>query len=386
MSRKRQMSLWTSSENVPEPTKVFNPRRLTLARKRMGLTKVEFSARAGLALRSLAAYELGEYEPPQDAIAKISSVSRFPPPFFYGNDLEEPHPENVSFRSMARMGSSLRDVALSQGALGFHFSQWVEERFELPPVDIPDLRHERSPEAAAETLRHHWGIGELPVRNVVHLLESKGVRIFSLSVSAREVDAFSTWKQDVPFIFLNTQKSSEHSRYDAAHELGHLVLHRHGGPHGRGAEQEANLFASAFLMPRASVVAHANTFPTLSDLLELKKIWNVSVAALNYRLHAVGMVTDWNYRSLCIQIAQNGYRTTEPNSAPRETSQVLPKIFEAVYEDGLARADVANALCIPQTELEQLLFGLAIATIEGGGKGPGPSRAPLFVIDRDRPN
>jgi len=27
--------------------------------------------------------------------------------------------------------------------------------------------------------------------------------------------------------FLNTYKTSEHSRYDAAHELGHLTLHRH---------------------------------------------------------------------------------------------------------------------------------------------------------------
>lgn len=150
----------------------------------------------------------------------------------------------------------------------------------------------------------------LPVRNMIHLLEAKGVRIFSLVIDAREVDAFSMWKQTTPFIFLNNNKSSEPSRYDAAHELGHLVLHRHGGPRGRGAEQEADAFASAFLMPKGSVIAYASTCPTLATLMELKRIWTASVAALNCRLHAVGMLSDWQYRTLCIQIAQHGYRTS----------------------------------------------------------------------------
>jgi IrrE N-terminal-like domain len=59
-----------------------------------------------------------------------------------------------------------------------------------------------------------------------------------------------------PFVFLNTLKSGEHSRFDAA-ELGHLVLHRHAAPNGQEAEQDANAFASALLMPSASVRAHA---------------------------------------------------------------------------------------------------------------------------------
>jgi hypothetical protein len=45
-------------------------------------------------------------------------------------------------------------------------------------------------------------------------------------------------------------------RFDAAHELGHLVMHGHERPlPGPEAEREANQFASAFLMPRADVVA-----------------------------------------------------------------------------------------------------------------------------------
>ena len=201
---------------------------------------------------------------------------------------------------------------------------------------------------------------------MVHLLEAKGVRIFSLAINAREVDAFSLWKDVTPFVFLNGNKSSEHSRYDAAHELGHLVLHRHGSPQGRDAEREADAFASAFLMPTASVIAHAVRNPSLSVLIKLKVIWIVSASALNRRLHDVGMTSAWHYRTLCIEIAKRGYRRREPREAPRETSHILPSMFGALHEEGVSRAEVARTLNIPRSELEQLMFGLAMTSIEGG--------------------
>ena len=98
------------------------------------------------------------------------------------------------------------------------------------------------------------------------------------------------WKGNTPFVFLNTNKTAEHSRYDAAHELGHLVLHRHGSPQGIEAEKQANQFASAFLMPRGSVHPVAPRFPTFDILVSLKRRWGVSVAALAYRLHNLGLV------------------------------------------------------------------------------------------------
>lgn len=381
MSRKLPKSTLRSGakKGVVKPGQVFNPSRLTIARKRRGLTKIEFANRSSVPLRSFKAYELGEYPPPDDVLAKFVSVSGFPAEFFFGDTLEEPREEAASFRSMARMKCYQRDMALSQGAIALHLNEWLEERFELPSIDIPNLRHETSPEAAAEAVRHHWGIGELPINNMIHLLESKGVRIFSLAVDALEVDAFSMWKEGTPFIFLNSAKTAERSRHDAAHELGHLVLHRHGGPVGRKAEEQANAFASAFLMPRSSVLASVPRFPNLAALVKLKKIWQVSVAALAYRLHALGIVSDWQYRMLYIQISRNKFRTREPAPIPRETSLVLPKIFAALRDDGLTRSNVAKALCIPQSELEVLLFGLTIASIEGGGKGI-PSRAPLALV------
>lgn len=69
----------------------------------------------------------------------------------------------------------------------------------------------------------------------------------------------------------------------------------------------------------------------------MKKRWHVSLAALTYRLHSLSLLTEWQYRTLCIQIADSGYRRREPQPCPRETSQVLKKAFEMLKEEGITR-------------------------------------------------
>lgn len=357
------------------PGLLFNPSRLTLARKRRGLTMIKLAAAVDVEPRSISAYEKGEFGPEADRLTLLSRVLRFPEAFFFGDDLDEPTPDIASFRALSKMTARQRDTALGAGAIALMLNNWIETRFELPSPDLPDLR-ERGPEAAAGALREAWGMGELPIKNVVHLLESKGVRVFSLSLDAAEVDAFSMWHQSTPFVFLNTKKSAEHSRFDAAHELGHLVLHRHGSPQGREAEWEANAFASAFLMPRATVLANAPRLATVDHLIKLKKYWTVSVAALAYRLHTVGVLSDWHYQSIYIEISKRGYRSRELEEAPRETSQLLPKVFGALRDENVSKGDIASELKVPAEELEQLVFGLTLTGLSNSGGNGSTSRKP----------
>lgn len=351
----------------------FNPSRLTLARKRRGLTKRALAGRVGVESRSISAYENGEFGPDNENIGKLATELRFPEQFFFGHDLDEPTPDVASFRALSKMTAGQRDTALGAGAIALMLNDWIEKRFELPAADLPDLSREKGAEAAAGALRQIWGLGELPVNNMIHLLELKGVRVFSLSIDAAEVDAFSMWRQSTPFVFLNTLKSCEHSRFDAAHELGHLVLHRHGSPQGREAEQEANAFASAFLMPRASVLANVPHMTTVNHLVQLKKRWNVSVAALAYRLHAIGVLNDWHYQSLFVEISSRGYRKKEPDEAPRESSQVFKKVFAALRDERVSKIDIASDLHIQAEELEQLVFGLTLTGLSSVG-GPTKTR------------
>lgn len=346
---------------------MFNPTRLTFARKRRGYTMTRLADAIGVEMRSVSGFEKKEFNPSEETIQRIATELRFPLSFFHEEEeIQTIDTGAASFRSLSKMSAAQRDMALFSGALTVTLNRAIEKRFELPTPTLPDLR-DSEPEAAAASLRRHWGIGELPIKNLIHLLEANGVRVFSLAIDAAEVDAFSMWREQKPFVFLNTLKNSERSRFDAAHELGHLVLHRHGSPNGgQEIERAANDFASAFLMPRSSVLGYAPKFISIDALLQLKKIWGVSISALTYRMHRLELLTEWQYRELFMQISQRGYRKKEPESLPRETSQILAKVFAALRSEGVAKSDIAAELHVADSDLDEMVFGLVLNSVKTG--------------------
>jgi Zn-dependent peptidase ImmA (M78 family)/DNA-binding XRE family transcriptional regulator len=348
---------------------MFNPKRLSLARKRRRLTSKGFAELIGMSPVTVTRLEKANNEPEAETVAAIARALKFPKEFFYGDDIDELSKDAASFRSLTAMTAKEREAALAAGQLAYLLSDYVAARFNLPEPNLLDLSYERDPAAAARTLRQLWGLGEQPIGSMIKMLESKGVRVFSLSENTKNVDAFSCWRNSIPYVFLNTFKSTEHSRFDAAHELAHLTLHKHGGPHqGRDAETEANQFASAFLMPTNDVTARIHYVKSLAQLVVFKKRWGVSVSALAYRLHKLEVLTDWQYRTFCIQINENGFRTYEPNGLPREESVAWKKVLTELWSDRISKNQIAAELHLPSDEIENLVFGLV------GSLGPAPNR------------
>ncbi len=354
----------------------FASGQLTLARMRRGLKKADLADLLEVWPKSVTEWEEDRVVPREDMVARISNALRFPIAFFEGPTLEIPRNEAVSFRSLTSMKAGQRDAVLASGALAFAASRWIEARFDLPANGLPNLQG-MAPDDAAEAVRDRFSLGLQSVHSMVHLLELHGVRVYSLAERCREVDAFSLWHGSTPFCFLNTTKSVEHGRFDAAHELGHLVLHRHGAPTGRAAEREADAFASAFLMPRATVRARIARGVDMAGLMAAKSEWGVSLAALAHRAHKLEMLSDWLYRSTCIAMGDLGYRTTEPHPmATREASQILKKVFSALKEDGLSKADVARELRIYVHDLDAIMFGLVMTGVEGNRSTIAHSQSP----------
>lgn len=337
----------------------FSPTRLILARTRRRLTQTALAERCGLSRRILVAYEVGAKSPSNNTVDVLARVLDFPPSFFAADEVDALQPEAVSFRSLSSLTARDRDAVLAAGTIATDLDAWLSQRFHLPQADLLDLR-EPNPELAAQAVRASWGLGAQPVSNMVHLLESRGVRVFSLAEDCLSVDAFSLWRREVPFVFLNTLKSAERGRFDAAHELGHLVLHRHGEPHGREVEQQANQFASAFLMPAEAVRASAPRVLTLDAIQALKTRWKVSVVAMTYRLHALGLLTEWAYNDLMREISIRGWRKNEPKGGPRETSQLLAKCLGILRTESVTLRDIAAELHVPPSELDALVFGLVL--------------------------
>lgn len=359
----------------------LNPSRLVLARARRGMTQAKLAEAVNVTPRAIKSYEADEKSPSEATLEALARALRFPVDFLAApDDVEVLDLATVSFRSLKSLTARSRDAGLAAAALAIEFDRWIDGEYKLRQHDIPDDLVGTDSELAADSLRRAWGLGNASIPNMVHLVEVHGVRVFSLVEDCRQLDAFSTWRDGTPYVFLNTVKSTEHSRMDVAHELGHLVLHREDAPNGKQAEAEANAFAAAFLMPRASVLAAGIRNPNMASLIRKKKQWGVSLAALVVRLHRLGLITDWIYRSLFMELSKAGYRSKEPQGLPPETSAVLAQVLGYLREDGRGLRHVGREIGVPPEELERLMFGLVMVGLAGEHSGSAPTRPKLRLV------
>ncbi|MET9225682.1 XRE family transcriptional regulator [Lentzea sp. NPDC003310] len=193
----------------------------------------------------------------------------------------------------------------------------------IPQITVDDLF---SPEEAADAVRAEWGISGGPLDSVVSILEAAGGLVLARSLvppapldSGNEsvpVDAVSSCTPgDDPIVLLNAGTPGDRQRFTLAHELGHMVMH--AVPHP-DQEKQANRFAAQLLMPARNIRSAFQGTVNLTLLMTLKEKWRVSMWALLRRAHTLGEISDWQYRTLAVEMTSLGYRTTEPNSLDPE--------------------------------------------------------------------
>lgn len=376
----------TSSSTSQRAEPRLNPSRIRLARERQGISKTALSAILGVTTRNLQTYETNGA--PASRAQDLARVLHVAPEFFSRPDLAAVCAEQGFFRARRRATAAQLGSARAAASIGAELYDWIASRFVLPPVVVPDL-DEQEPESAAAALRAVWGRGEQPLPNLVQLSEAHGVRVMSLPTDAETVDAFSLWLDDVPYVFLATTKTAERSRFDLAHELGHLTMHSRTPVHagsdgvtGRRLEQEADTFASALLMPRRDLLAHVGREPAVPQILRVRNYYKVSAMATTRRLYDIGRLTDWSYRQNCVQLTQRGFRTGEPGGISRERSHVFTTVFASLREHGTGTGEVCRELGIAPHELHALTFGQAPVAISGDGQGTAFPRPALRVVDR----
>lgn len=338
---------------------MFSASRLTLARQRLGWTISRLATESGVSARSLSAYENDpEYEPTVETLEKVAAALKVPVAFLSREPVDPVPVEAISFRKLSKTSAAKRDAVLATANVALEFFAIVERHFSLPVSAVPTL-DKNAPEEAAEIVRRRWHLGDKPVSNMVHLLESKGVRVAGLSHEFNDIDAFCFYRDSKPYVFLDTSRSGERQRFDAAHELGHLVLHDAQDmtpAESKAREAQANRFASSFLMPRSSILSQSMSGASLERILAARKFWRVSAMALTHRLHDLGLLGDWQYRSMCITLSDLGYRSSEPDGMVPETSLLLRKVMFG--ESRLRLTDAARELALDTPDLSRFLHGL----------------------------
>lgn len=102
--------------------------------------------------------------------------------------------------------------------------------------------------------------------------------------------------------------NSERERFTLAHEVGHLVLDCAADIPG---EKAANRFAGAFLMPAEVLwaeVGKQRDSLSIGELIELKRVFGVSLQMLVYRCRDLRIITDELYRDLFRDFRDRGWR------------------------------------------------------------------------------
>jgi hypothetical protein len=81
--------------------------------------------------------------------------------------------------------------------------------------------------------------------------------------------------------------------------------------------------------------------------------------AMAYRLYSLELLSEWQYKSACIELGRRGYRKGEPGGIERETSAVWRKVLSQLWNERTTKRDIAALLHLPADELEGLIWGLA---------------------------
>ena len=323
----------------------FDPDELTLARKFRGLRKNELAQAVGVTPAALSQYELGQSRPSPAVLAKLALALGVPVRFFVLGHPKPVTPSAAHFRSLRATTQLERDQALAFGQVAWRLITGIEKYVELPAPRIPHASQSDGSSggragvaevaAAARHARASMGVADGPVPHVVRLLEAHGAVVIGLPVMSRRVDAFSHWYGSRPLVFLNPMKDDKaRSRFDAAHELGHLVLHHDAEPGNRIVENQAHDFAAEFLMPHEEIAAELPRRLDWDRLILAKSRWGVSLKALIYRAHKLGILGESAYRAGRVTLAQWG--DPEPGDlGPREAPVLLGRAVQMLADTGI---------------------------------------------------
>ena len=352
----------------------FVGKRLTEAREALGLTKVALSELIGVSPMAISQYENGPQTPRADVFDRFVEKLSYPRAFFL-RPVTPDESDPIFWRSNASATKIARQRALQRLKWLKQVTQYVLKYFDLPKTVFPDfgvtegnfrsLTSDQIERHAME-LRSFWSFGSGPIPDLLLELENSGAVTARTSMGAETLDAFSQWSSafGVPFVIVGKDHASAcRSRFDAAHELGHLVLHReldrrrvNSREDWKLLEQQAHRFAASFLLPAKSFCDELWA-PTLDSLLSLKDKWRVSIGMMIVRSRHVGIIDEFDAQRLYINYNRRGWRAEEPLDAviTHEQPRVLRRSLEGLVQEGIrSRAQVVEDLALPSREIEEL--------------------------------
>jgi Zn-dependent peptidase ImmA (M78 family)/DNA-binding XRE family transcriptional regulator len=333
----------------------LQPARLEQALAARSLSKGQLASLVGVAASTVTKWCKGDQSPEASTFDRLATVLNVQPEWLARPMLKPTsapfYRSNASALKAARAKLEARTEWTQE--LAYYFNDYVE----FPEVKLPqrDFQHpeeisDADIEAAAEECRTLWQLGRGPIQNLALAAESAGIILVREETEISAIEGLSSWSEVLnrPIILLSADKANGfRSRFDLAHEIGHLILHRHipradERDRYNQMEKQAHRFAGALLLPAESFASEVRIPANLDNLLILKQRWGTSVAAMMMRLHALGLLNDDEKLVLFKRRSARWGSKSEPGDekwAP-EIPRLLRRTVDLLVNESIVPADV----------------------------------------------
>jgi Zn-dependent peptidase ImmA (M78 family) len=304
---------------------------------------------------------LGDAVPTVETIEALVTALDIDPAFLTTSAADADSDIPAFFRSLRATPVRHRKRARNITGLVHRLVSVLESHVPLPPRDVPsvpcdpfrDAKERREDaEKAAGVVRKAWGLARGPVDHVIATIEDHGIVCARLRFREERVDAFSVNFSDHPVAVLASDKDKwDRSRFDAAHELGHIVMHIEAAGVAE-AERQANEFAAAFLMPARDIVGQLPERPDWRRLMELKGEWGTSIASLLMRARTLEVMSETTYVGATKLMSARGWRRHEPVDRTPEFPSMLSKAIQRAARRGVDAEELRREANIPRDLFE----------------------------------
>lgn len=384
--------------------KKFNGQRLKEALQFRGIKMSDLSKKIGISRQSLSLYANNDNNPPFENVRKIANTLCFPIDYFMTQDLCTTITNNTYFRSQATARRKEQDAQKIKLEYVAKMSAVLMEYVNFPRLDIPstlafsskipdpqninadEMRNEI--EDLACYVRKSWGIANGPIEDMQYILASHGIIVTGFNNIDDKIDAFSqkVYISGCGAVFLVAlalgKKPNCRLLFDMAHELGHILMHDWDDDNEdlsreefNNLERQANMFASAFLLPMGSFDVNVTSYATDVEFYRsLKKKWHVSIQAMMYRTRQLGIISANQFSYMMRTISAKGWRIREPGDIPGTLQNtIFQGAVDALFDGGyLSQQELISAfhkagIYLNQKDMEDLM-GLKPGTLNVGPK------------------
>jgi len=346
--------------------------RIRQARELLQMTQSDLAVAVGVDQTMIAHIERGTKQPNSELLQALATTLQLPTRFFRLPAPPALPKGSLLFRAKAGVGRRVIARTHAHAELVFEMAYRLSNYAKSIAVTVP--RGLDPIESARETRTLMGYSPTEPAMNLVRAIERLGVLVIALPPSD-ECDAFAVWSrtdQETPIIGLASGKAFDRARMNAAHELGHLVLHGNIDAGTPALEREAYQFAAELLMPAQAIAVDLNAErPSLFTLARLKAKWQVSMQALARRAKDLSILSDRQFRYLMQQISSRGWRTIEPEftALKPEVPRGLRKMIEIAFGGDVTPATVARRFDLSEDFATALFNAYAPPPMTSKSKG-----------------